>query len=57
MKSINDLIWDPNLDQNKENSENSNSPIVVTPNYIAVQCSGGGGCSPNTPTHAFIGCL
>ena len=32
MKSINDLIWNPNQDQNKENDENSDSPIVVTPN-------------------------
>ncbi|MDF2877641.1 MAG: hypothetical protein K0S30_737 [Clostridia bacterium] len=29
-KSINDLIWDTNQDQNKENSKNSNVPNVVT---------------------------
>lgn len=56
MKSINDLIWNTNMDQNKENDENSDSPIVVTPSYIAVMCSGGGGGGTPPFTHAYIGC-
>ncbi|MDF2877642.1 MAG: hypothetical protein K0S30_738 [Clostridia bacterium] len=53
MKSINDLIWDPNQDQNDKNSD---SPVVVTPNVILLMCSGGVSCSAPID-HAYIACL
>lgn len=45
MKTINDLIWDPNLDQENGNSENSDMPAEITPFRalpVCGTCSTGG---------------
>lgn len=45
MKTINDLIWDPNLDPKDGNSENPDRPVEITP-FVALPicsaCSTGG---------------